>query len=497
MIETLFIPEININKIMSDVIGFGAAAAPGNGRSVSMKPVQSGDWLQTTKPLPELDFDRLNLHITTDRYTSQEFQQRERDAIWMKVWQIIGRADELPEAGDWKVYRIFDQSYVIVRDKDGKIRGFVNACRHRGNVLCQGTKGHASGRFTCPYHLWSYGLDGRLVGVARPDLVGPIDKATLGLLEVAVDCFAGFIFLNPDPDAKPLAEFLGNDVIAGLAPYKLDEMIPVGMDVRESLDCNWKVVIDAFSEGYHIIGVHPELLSVIDLEAGNSRHGFYGDHGMAVAPFEVKNVKSCSLEQQVEGIRALPGTFPSVAEVLPLFERLVDAYRNKDGTLAFPNGVSVRTPLQRATRETLTAKGLDVSGLTDDQMSDNQGWFLFPNFFMTIRAGEATVIMSFPHPDGDPNRCVWHVTAYMWLPAELRRQYRAELVDVKEAGTYKYFLALQQDYDQMPRQQQGLRNHALKFMALAREEVSIARFHSVLDRYLDETTSRVRISQRV
>lgn len=452
-----------------------------------MQAIKPGDWVKTTTLLPEIDFDKLsiNFRIPTDRYISPEFQERERELIWMKVWQVVGRVDDLPEVGDWKEYSIFNQSYVVVRGGDGKIRGFVNACRHRGNVLCAGKKGHSTARFTCPYHKWSFALDGRLVGVARPDLVGPINKAELGLLEVPVDCFAGFIFLNPDPDAKPLAEFLGRDVINGLAPYKLDEMTPVGMDVREALDCNWKVVNDAFSEGYHIIGVHPELLSVIDPQAGNSRHGFYGDHGMAASPFEVKNVKACSLEQQVEGIRSLPGTFPTVAEVLPRFEQLIDAHRAADGKLeAFPEGVSVRGLLQQATRQTLEGKGLDVSGLTDDQMSDNQGWFLFPNFFMTIRAGEATTILSYPHPSGDPNKCIWHVTAYMWLPPQLRTQYRAELVDVKEPNSYPYFLALQQDYDQMQRQQHGLRNQPLKFLALVREEASIARFHSVLDRYI-------------
>jgi hypothetical protein len=320
--------------------------------------------------------------------------------------------------------------------------------------------------------------------VARPDLVGPIDKAEHGLLPVAVDCFAGFIFLNPDPKARPLADCLGPDVIGLLAPYHLEEMVPVGLNVRESLNCNWKVVIDAFSEGYHIVGVHPELLRVIVLEAGNSRYGFFGDHGVACAPFEV-NVAGFGPKQQVEGIRELPATFPSVAEVLPRFEALVEACRKADGTLEFPPGVTARTLLQAATRETLTAKGLDVTGLTDDQMSDNQGWFLFPNFFMTIRAGEATVIMSTPHPGGDPNRCVWQVTSYVWLPAPLRAQSRAPLVEVETPGSYPYFLALQQDYEQMPRQQEGLRNRALTHLSLAREEVCVARFHGVVDRYLE------------
>lgn len=437
------------------------------------------------KPFAEIEFGRLNWKIPTDRYTSSEVQQQERELIWNKVWQIVGRADELPESGDWKVYKIFDQSFVVVRGRDGKLRGFVNSCRHRGNILCAESKGH-SGRFTCPYHLWTYGLDGQLLAVARPDLVGDIDKSEHSLVEVAVDTFAGFIFLNPDKNAEPLKDFLGAEVIERLDAYKLDEMTPVGMDVREALECNWKVVVDAFSEGYHIIGVHPELLSVIDLEAGNSRHGFFGDHGMAVSPFEVKNAAQCSLEDQIEGVRNLPTTFPTVAEVLPRFHELVAACRNASGAIALPDGTTIRTLLQQATRETLTGKGLDVSALSDDQMSDNQGWFLFPNFFMTIRAGEATTILAYPHPSGDPNKCIWHVTAYMWLPEVVRTQYRAEPVEVTEPNTYPYFLALQQDYDQMPRQQLGLRNSGLEHISLVREELSIARFHSVLDRYLSQ-----------
>lgn len=448
-----------------------------------MNEVAPFPWTDGTQILAEIDTSGINLRISIDRYTSSEYQAGEREKVWMKCWQIAGRADELPAAGDWKVYSIFDQSFVIVRGKDSQLRGFVNACRHRGNVLCDRRKGH-SGRFTCLYHLWTYGLDGKLLAVARPDLVGDIDKGEHALVEVPVDTFAGFIFINPDKQAKPLAEFLGEEVMTRLSAYKLDEMIPVGMDVREELECNWKVVIDAFSEGYHIIGVHPELLSVIDLEAGNSRHGFFGDHGMACSPFEVRRTQDCGLDEQVQGIRELPATFPTVAEVLPRFEELVAAHRDASGELMFPAGVSVRSLLQKATRETLTAKGLDVSELSDDQMSDNQGWFLFPNFFMTIRAGEATTIMSFPHPSGDPNRCIWHVTAYMWLPEEARAQYRAEPTEVIEPGSYPYFLALQQDYEQMPRQQVGLRNSGLPHISIVKEELSIARFHSVLDRYM-------------
>ncbi len=440
------------------------------------------DRIEKSRGLLELGFANSNMRISTDRYTSREYAGRERELIWNRVWQVAGRVDELPETGDWKEYRFYDQSYLIVRGSDGEIRGFVNACRHRGNVLCPDKKGHAA-RFTCPYHLWSFALDGRLVGVGRPDLVGPIEKSELGLLPVSIDCFAGFIFLNPDPEAGPLADFLGPQVSSYLAPYKLEEMVPV-MDVRESLECNWKVVIDAFQEGYHIEGIHPELLNVIVIDPTKSRYNFFGDHNLAVAPFEVRNVEGFGPEEEVNGIRQLPETFPGVAQILPRFEDLVAGYRDAKGALNFPTGVSARNLLQQATRETLTSNGLDVSGLTDEQMISNQGWLLFPNFFMTIRAGEAHVIMSLPHPDGDPNRCIWHVSSYMWLPPGLRDEYRAELVEVEEPGSYPYFLALQQDYEQMPRQQKGLRNTRLDYLQLAQEEVCIANFHRAVDRYL-------------
>ncbi len=433
----------------------------------------------------ELGFGPEQMTISTDRYVSREYAERERERIWMKVWQAAGRDEEIPAAGDWKEYRIYDQSFLIVRGGDEKLRGFVNACPHRGNVLCQGKNGHQEGRITCPYHRWSFALDGRLVGVGRPDLVGPIDKSQHGLIEVPVETFAGFIFINPDPQAQPLAEFPGAKIMSYLEPYHLEKMVPV-MDVREALECNWKVVNDAFQEGYHIDSIHPELLNVILLDPDKTRYNFIRDHNLAVAPFEVKNVDGFGTEQEVEGIRRLPETFPGVAAVLPAFEALVDSYRDADGKLSFPAGVTGRTLLQQATRTTLTHSGLDVSGLTDDQMSDNHGYLLFPNFFMTVRAGECHIILSVPHPDGDPNRCIWHVTSYMYLPPELEKDYRAELVEVDEPYSYPYFLALQQDYEQMPRQQKGLRNERLEYLTLAKDEACIAHFHAMVDRYMGD-----------
>lgn len=437
-----------------------------------------GEWVDHAPGLDDLA-GRFNVRISTDRYRSREYAERERTAIWMKTWQVAGRTDELPKVGDWKVHTIYDQSFIIVRGKDEKLRGFVNACRHRGNALCQGT-GNAKRGFLCQYHLWSYDLDGKLKGLLREAQAGPLDKSENSLIEVPVDTFGGFVFLNPDPGAAPLADWLGQEAMATLAPYHLEQMSTV-MNVREALDCNWKVVMDAFNEGYHVNGVHPQLLAVLNIQPETTRYRFFENHGIAMAPFEVVGATP---EKQVEGTLALPETFPGTVAVIPRFQELVKQYTAADGSVDFPDGVTARTLLQKATRAHLTEMGLDVSGLTDAQMSDNHGWFLFPNFMMTIRAGECHVILSMPHPDGDPNRCIWHVASYMYLPPEMADAFTVDLIEVDTPGSYKYFEALQQDYEQMQRQQAGLRNQGLDHLMLVTEEVVVAKFHDTLDRWM-------------
>lgn len=435
----------------------------------------------------EIDFAPFRMRVSTERYRCPDYAKAERERLWLRVWQVAGRADEISAPGDWMEYRLFDQSWLVVRGRDGRVRGFVNACRHRGNAFCEG-RGHAA-RFTCPYHNWTYGLDGALLAVAKPDFDGPTQdfvgaKEELGLVELPVEEFAGFIFLNPDPAAAPLADYLGE--IAGLlAPYRLEEMVAVGLNRREPLDCNWKVVMDAFQEGYHIQAVHPELIPAMD--ESRERYAFFADHSVATGPFGAANLEEFGPEEQAQSIRGLPATFPSVSEVLPRFEELLDAYRDAAGVLAFPAGVSGRILLQQATRDMLSAKGLDTADLTDTQMSDNHFHLVFPNLFMTIRAGEATVIVSTPHESGNPNRCYWQVMGLMWLPEADRPAARQPLEEIAEGAHVPYFLALEQDYEQMQRQQAGLRNTGLTHMALTRQEVRLAWYHAVLDAWMGET----------
>ncbi|MGE3691743.1 MAG: SRPBCC family protein [Novosphingobium sp.] len=445
-----------------------------------------GEAVDTAPLIPDIDYSPYSLKVSTGRYHCPDYATRERENLWMRCWQIAAHVSELPEAGDWLVHGLFDQSYVLVRGRDGKVRGFVNACRHRGNAFCEG-KGQ-SARFTCPYHNWSYGLDGACLAVAKPDFDGPVEefvgaKEELGLIEIPVECFAGFVFINPDPNCASLAEFLG-DAAPQLAAYRLDEMIPVGMNVREKIDCNWKVVNDAFQEGYHVQGVHPQLVPFIDLML--ERCGFFGDHAATTVPFSTGVGEDSGAEAAVAAIEALPvENFPGLAELLPRFRVVVDRYREADGSLQFPEGVDARVLFQQAARAAHTARGLDVSQLTDAQLSDFQFWLLFPNVFIQIRAGESTVIFAVPHPSGDPNRCIWRATALLWLPEDQRAAALEPLREIREDEHYPYFLALEQDYEQMEVQQRGLRNRNMPTMTLTRQEPKVIHFHAMLDDWVD------------
>lgn len=442
-----------------------------------------GEWMDTAAHISQLDFGQWPMRIPTDRYHSHDYADKEREHLWMKVWQIAGRGEEIPAPGDWKVHRIFDQSFLLVRGKDNVIRGFVNACRHRGNRLCEG-KGN-SARFTCLYHNWTFGLEGQLLALAHPDFDGAIDtfaapKGELGLLPISVECFAGFIFINPDRNAAPLAGFLGpaRDV---LDAYRMEEWVATGINVREEMNCNWKVVMDAFGESYHIQGVHPELVGLSD--TSRERFAAFGDHCAAAVPFGPAS--NGDVEEDVRSILSIPAEqFPLYADVLPRFSETIESFRDQAGRLVLPDGITAKGLFRQMIRQELSSKGYNVSRLTDTQMTDYQYWLLFPNVFIQVCAGDATVIVNEPHPSGDHNRCVWHVMFLHWAP-QTGRAAKTEPVKVMPAGEhYPYHWVLEQDFVQMPIQQEGLRNRLLDHMQLTRSEPRVAHFHAALDRWM-------------
>ncbi|WP_236555009.1 aromatic ring-hydroxylating dioxygenase subunit alpha [Novosphingobium sp. 9U] len=198
--------------------------------------------------------------MSLEPYRSQAFFEAEKERIFRRAWLVIAREEELPKPGDFvlKPVEICAASVLVTRSKGGEVRAFHNTCSHRGTEVVMESQGNAS-RFVCPYHNWTYGNDGRLIGVPDERAFFGVDKKNCGLTPIHVGVWEGYVFINLQPEPEvTLAEFLGPlaDFLAGV-PYTFADNAFV---VRTEVGANWKVVSDAFLETYHIPAIHPETI---------------------------------------------------------------------------------------------------------------------------------------------------------------------------------------------------------------------------------------------
>lgn len=186
-------------------------------------------------------------------YTSEEVLDFERDAIYGKEWLCVGRAERIPEAGDWFTVNIAREPIIVVRDKEGAIRAMSAVCQHRAMQVCEG-QGNTT-TFKCPYHHWIYGLDGRLLGAPAMERTENFEKSDWGLPKMRVELWMGFIFVNFDPDASPLAPTLER-YSKYLVNYDLENAVCPGTFTLEDMPWNWKVMFENFNDGYHANRLH-------------------------------------------------------------------------------------------------------------------------------------------------------------------------------------------------------------------------------------------------
>ena len=203
-------------------------------------------------------------------YTDPEIYARARDRLFFRTWQFACHESRIPEPGDYYAFSVLDQDLFVVRQKDGSLRCFYNVCQHRAHPLVQG-----SGRvrvLVCPYHAWSYGLDGHLRGARGTKDQPGFDRSAVCLSEVRLECFCGFLFVNLDPEAKPMAVvFPGVErALKALCPDIEQRVFAREHDAPES--CNWLVAVENYNECYHCKVVHPTFSSgVIDPQSYDIR----------------------------------------------------------------------------------------------------------------------------------------------------------------------------------------------------------------------------------
>jgi len=435
--------------------------------------------------------------ISVGRYIDPGFQQLEYQQLWNRVWQVAARIDEIPETGNYTTYEIGDQSILLVRVDQSTVKAYHNACPHRGTALGKGAGHFPSARIICPFHGWRWDLTGKNQFVLeRPEFRGgQLCDSDVALKEVAVVLFAGFVFINLDPNPQAFEDFIA-PVRPWIEDLAIDDMhhywwksIPVA--------ANWKVAQEAFLETFHVCATHPQLEKVGreivygnradgDLNHRNVRyetlphgHGrFYGGPKTPMAghlqepkgdPLEemaarltllVEGMDAMVLKEDVDVLRSLRG------KPIPAGSSLGGEYVKA----LYARAEEQQRPMPKRTPETLGMWGGEI--------------FIFPNFMILPQAGNTQFYRA--RPDGsDPNRCIFEIYSAKTYPAALKPP-RATVQHVTDIGNPEQLLLIpRQDLSNIPRIQKGLHASALRHTWLAgNQEQLILNMHEELDRYL-------------
>ena len=199
-------------------------------------------------------------------YTAPEVFALEQERVFARHWIAVGRSADVARPGDFRQVHVGGESLLLVRGQDGEPRAFYNICRHRGTRLCSEAQGHRSETIQCPYHAWTYALDGRLIGAPHMNEVAGFDKREYPLRGVALGEWEGFLFVNLAQDPEPFAEAFA-PMIGRLARYSLPELVTVRRREYE-VQANWKLILQNYSECLHCPTIHPALIRKLPYLSG-------------------------------------------------------------------------------------------------------------------------------------------------------------------------------------------------------------------------------------
>lgn len=255
-------------------------------------------------------------HLPHWCYTSPAFYQREVEAVFRRSWVLIGRMESIANSGDYFTTELAGVPLIVLRDRNETVRAFANTCRHRGAKLLEGD-GRCGSHIVCPYHSWSFALDGRLVAAPGMQGIKSFDLGLHGLVSARLDSWGGFLFVNLDGDAGPLPIYLGEitDILEG---YDFGNMVLTRSKAFQ-LASNWKLIIENGMEDYHTATVHRGSIGAQKIEIvsgeGNWEAGFF---------------------ESEKTIATLPGETMALPFIATLSER---AKRGTHFVLLYPNVV--------------------------------------------------------------------------------------------------------------------------------------------------------------
>ncbi|MGH3521191.1 MAG: aromatic ring-hydroxylating oxygenase subunit alpha [Haloechinothrix sp.] len=238
---------------------------------------------ETITPAPE-QAGSLIRTLPGNTYTDATIFELEQEKIFESMWFCAVRSADLPNAGDFRTVQIGRESVLVARSRDGSLRAFLNICRHRGARLCVEEAGSVKRSFQCPYHAWTYGLDGKLVAAPNLTSMPDIDRTEYGLKTVHLREWLGYAWLCLAEDPPSFADTVISDAagrlgsIEAIENYAIDELT-VGRRITYDVKANWKLIIENFMECYHCATIHPELTEVLPEFADGYAAQFYVGHG--------------------------------------------------------------------------------------------------------------------------------------------------------------------------------------------------------------------------
>ena len=201
-------------------------------------------------------------------YINEELFALERDVLFKRHWQVVCHVNDIPNKGDFRTLDLVGERALVIRGDDGVVRAFHNLCRHRASRVVAEDRGTCPGVITCPFHAWSYDLNGRLRAAAQPSSFPKLDRDEWGLFTLEMEIWKGFVFVRFQAGPQPSVAEMMKPHEAEFNAYQIDDMIPAGDDAiyhTDTLPINWKSSRDVDNEGYHVAMAHPSL------------HDLYGD----------------------------------------------------------------------------------------------------------------------------------------------------------------------------------------------------------------------------
>lgn len=407
--------------------------------------------------------------LPVSRYISRAFHELEMRHVWPRAWQVACHETEIPRSGDYTTYEIGRRSFIIVRLDAETFKAFPNACLHRGMQLVDGP-GHGAA-FSCRFHGWTWNVDGSLRRLPEEWDFPQTRERKMCLPEAQVARWGGFVFINPDPNAEPFADYIGN-LSDHFASAPLEER-RVAYRVARVVPANWKVAMEAFMESYHVSPTHSQLMSVS--EYAETQYDIYNDNVSRLATISVAPAS------------------PVAKKMSP--QEFADYASKTSGRepVQLAEGQTYRNALAEERRKQIAAaSGRATDHLTDVEMLDAVEYFVFPNF-MPWHGFGLPIAYRF-RPNGDRHdSAIMEVYLFApqhkdapptaapplkWLPDD------APFAD--DPGLGRLGAIFDQDYDNIVGVWRGLHSTVQSGLVLGRyQESRIRHYHKRIDQFLN------------